>query len=77
MNATAGPATVDSWAAIGPFIRECCLHVGDLHHGWQIWWATPLSMAVGVLLMTNQMTRLNSQFQFLTDFVTSAERMLQ
>ena len=34
-------------------------------------------MAVGMLLVTNQFSRLNSQFRFLTEFVNSAERMLQ
>jgi cytochrome c-type biogenesis protein len=34
-------------------------------------------MAVGVLLMTDQFSRLNSQFAFLADFVTRAERALQ
>jgi len=34
-------------------------------------------MAVGILLMTGQFTRLNSQFTFLSDFVTRAEKMLQ
>jgi cytochrome c-type biogenesis protein len=34
-------------------------------------------MAVGLLLVTDQFSRLNSQFGFLTDFVTRAERVLQ
>jgi cytochrome c-type biogenesis protein len=34
-------------------------------------------MGVGLLLVTNQLTRLNSQFRFLADFVNAAERMLQ
>ena len=34
-------------------------------------------MAGGLMLATNQMTRLNSQFSFLTDFVTAIERALQ
>ena len=34
-------------------------------------------MAVGVLLLTDQFARLNSQFRFLTDFVAAAERVLQ
>ncbi|MCZ6782360.1 MAG: cytochrome c biogenesis CcdA family protein [Proteobacteria bacterium] len=34
-------------------------------------------MAVGVLLVTDQFSRLNSQFRFLTDFVNAAERVLQ
>jgi cytochrome c-type biogenesis protein len=36
-----------------------------------------LLMTVGVMLMTDQLTRLNSQFRFLTDWVTAAERVLQ
>ncbi len=34
-------------------------------------------MAVGMLMVTGQLARLNSQFSFLTNFVTSAEQMLQ
>ncbi len=34
-------------------------------------------MAVGLLLVTNQFTRLNSQFQFLTSWISSAEQILQ
>lgn len=34
-------------------------------------------MTGGLLLATNQITRFNSQFTFLTDFVTRAERALQ
>jgi cytochrome c-type biogenesis protein len=34
-------------------------------------------MTVGLLLATNQFTRLNSQFGFLNDFVTRAEQALQ
>ena len=34
-------------------------------------------MAVGLLLLTGQLTRLNSQFRFLTDFVMRAEQVLQ
>lgn len=34
-------------------------------------------IAVGALLITDQMTRFNSQFRFLADFVSSAERLLQ
>jgi cytochrome c-type biogenesis protein len=36
-----------------------------------------LMMGVGVLLVTEQFDRLNSQFRFLADLVNSAERMLQ
>ena len=36
-----------------------------------------LLMAVGLMLMTNQLTRLNSQFSFMSDFVTAAEKVLQ
>ena len=32
---------------------------------------------VGGMLLTNQFSRFNSQFTFLSDFVTSAEQMLQ
>ncbi|MCG8588707.1 MAG: cytochrome c biogenesis protein CcdA [Proteobacteria bacterium] len=34
-------------------------------------------MAVGLLLVTNQLSRLNSEFRFLTDWVTAAEQVLQ
>jgi hypothetical protein len=34
-------------------------------------------MAVGLLMTTNQFSRLNSQFSFLADFVARAERALQ
>ena len=34
-------------------------------------------MGVGLLLVTNQLSRLNSQFRFLADFVNAAERVLQ
>ena len=34
-------------------------------------------MAVGLLLVTNQLSRLNNQFRFLADFVNAAERVLQ
>jgi cytochrome c-type biogenesis protein len=34
-------------------------------------------MAVGLLLVTDQFSRLNSQFGFLTEFITRAERVLQ
>lgn len=34
-------------------------------------------VCVGVMLLTNQFTRLNSQFAFLANWVTAAERMLQ
>lgn len=34
-------------------------------------------MAVGMLLVTDQFARLNSQFRFLADFVNAAERVLQ
>ncbi len=34
-------------------------------------------VCVGTLLLTDQFTRLNSQFAFLSDFVVAAERMLQ
>ena len=36
-----------------------------------------LLMAVGVMLVTDQFSRLNSQFTFLTRFVNAAERMIQ
>jgi cytochrome c-type biogenesis protein len=36
-----------------------------------------LLMAVGVLLVTDQFTRLNSQFAFLARFVNAAERVIQ
>ena len=36
-----------------------------------------LMMGVGVMLVTEQFDRLNSQFRFLADLVNSAERMLQ
>jgi len=34
-------------------------------------------VAVGLLLVTNQLTRFNSQFRFLSDFINAAERVLQ
>lgn len=34
-------------------------------------------MAVGLLLVTNQLSRLNNQFRFLADFVNAVERVLQ
>jgi len=34
-------------------------------------------MAVGLMMTTNQFSRLNSQFSFLADFVARAERALQ
>lgn len=34
-------------------------------------------MSVGMLLVTNQLTRLNSQFSFMTDLVLRAEQVLQ
>lgn len=34
-------------------------------------------VGVGLLLLTNQFTALNSQFQFLNDFINAAERALQ
>ncbi len=34
-------------------------------------------VAVGALLVSDQLTRFNSQFSFLAEFVTAAERMLQ
>ncbi len=34
-------------------------------------------MAVGLLLVTDQFARLNSQFAFLTRFVNAAERAIQ
>ncbi len=34
-------------------------------------------MGVGVLLITDQFTRMNSRFRFLADFVAAAERVLQ
>ena len=36
-----------------------------------------LLMGVGIMLVTNQFSRLNSQFRFLTDFVNAAEQVLQ
>jgi hypothetical protein len=36
-----------------------------------------LLIGVGVMLMTDQFTRLNSQFTFLSRFVNAAERMIQ
>jgi cytochrome c-type biogenesis protein len=34
-------------------------------------------VAVGILLVTDQLTALNSQFQFMNDWVSAAERMIQ
>ena len=34
-------------------------------------------VAVGALLVTDQFTKLNSQFSFMNDWVAAAERMLQ
>ena len=34
-------------------------------------------VAVGILLVTDQLTALNSQFQFMNEWVSAAERMIQ
>ena len=34
-------------------------------------------VGVGMLLVTNQLTRLNSQFSFMNDWISAAEKVLQ
>ena len=47
------------------------------HFRWLEIVSGAILMAVGVLMTTNQFSRLNSQFSFLADFVARAERALQ